>query len=100
MSTDPMSLQARQMLRCRCDALRGQELSARSAPSGSGARFSSKERLELAEVEAALVRIDEDRFGGCEDCGGAIGRQRLLAVPEARYCLGCADRRRGLEAGR
>ncbi|WP_233595400.1 MULTISPECIES: TraR/DksA C4-type zinc finger protein [Corallococcus] len=92
MSTDPMILRARQMLRCRQDALRTQRLS-----NARGVRFAPQ---ELVEVEAALVRIDEGCFGGCECCGGAIGRQRLLAVPEARYCLGCADRRRALAPGR
>lgn len=48
---------------------------------------------ELEEVEAALERIEQGLFGGCEQCGGAIGRQRLLAVPEARCCLTCADAR-------
>ncbi|WP_244224338.1 TraR/DksA family transcriptional regulator [Corallococcus sicarius] len=104
MSTDPMIIQARQMLLCRRDALRTLRESAEAVP-GSGARapslsanmhgasFTRQERLEMEEVEAALVRIEEGRFGGCERCGGAIGRHRLLAVPEARCCLTCADRR-------
>ncbi|WP_233583206.1 TraR/DksA family transcriptional regulator [Corallococcus sp. CA053C] len=104
MTTDPMILQARQMLLCRRDALRTQRESAEALPGGGArtlsfsanlhaARFARQERQEMEEVEAALVRIEEGRFGGCERCGGAIGRQRLLAVPEARCCLTCADRR-------
>ncbi|RKH61983.1 TraR/DksA family transcriptional regulator [Corallococcus llansteffanensis] len=100
-----MIIQARQMLLCRRDALRTQRECAETAVPGGGARalsfggdvpgarFARQERLEMEEVEAALVRIEEGRFGGCERCGGAIGRQRLLAVPEARCCLTCADRR-------
>lgn len=49
-------------------------------------------RRELQEIEAALRRMDEGRWGLCEDCGAAIGRQRLLALPEARHCLACRAR--------
>jgi DnaK suppressor protein len=45
---------------------------------------------ELTETRAALRRIDLGTYGRCESCGGAIGRQRLLALPTARFCLGCA----------
>ena len=45
---------------------------------------------DLAETQAALDRIACGKYGRCEACSGAIGRQRLLALPAARYCLGCA----------
>jgi DnaK suppressor protein len=45
---------------------------------------------ELSETDAALGRLERDQYGRCEVCGGAIGRQRLLALPLARYCLDCA----------
>jgi DnaK suppressor protein len=51
-------------------------------------RFDTQE--ELTETQAALRRIELGTYGRCESCGGAIGRQRLLALPTARYCLGCA----------
>ena len=44
---------------------------------------------ELQETDAALERIADGRFGRCETCGGAIGRQRLLAFPAARFCIHC-----------
>ena len=44
---------------------------------------------ELSEVNEALQRIDVGTFGSCEACGGSIGRQRLLALPEARLCNSC-----------
>lgn len=56
-------------------------------------QLSERERRELAEVEAALARIAAGAFGRCEACGGAIGKNRLRAVPEARLCIGCASRR-------
>lgn len=47
-------------------------------------------RRELAEIDAALVRIQEGRFGTCLSCGGPMGLQRLRAIPEARYCIACS----------
>jgi RNA polymerase-binding transcription factor DksA len=54
----------------------------------------SKERQELVETEAALARIEEGRFGRCDGCGGAIGRQRLLALPAVRLCIECTSKMR------
>ena len=42
---------------------------------------------ELAEVERALVRIDEGTYGVCEACGKQIGDARLEAQPYARLCV-------------
>ena len=47
---------------------------------------------ELEEIDAALRRIVEGRYGLCEACGGPIGLQRLRAIPEVRYCLACSGR--------
>jgi len=47
---------------------------------------------ELAETEAALARIEEGKFGRCDECGGAIGRQRLLALPAVRLCIECTTK--------
>jgi DnaK suppressor protein len=47
-------------------------------------------RMELAEIDAALARIREGRYGVCQSCGGPMGLQRLRAIPEARYCLACS----------
>ena len=40
----------------------------------------------LAEVRAALVRIDDGTFGRCVVDGGAIDDKRLQAVPWTPYC--------------
>ncbi len=44
---------------------------------------------ELSELNAAIDRIDNGTWGECEVCGAAIGRSRLLAIPEARRCEQC-----------
>lgn len=56
-------------------------------------RLSESERRELLEIEAALGRIAAGTFGLCESCGGAIGTQRLAALPETRFCIACMSER-------
>jgi DnaK suppressor protein len=46
-------------------------------------------RLELIAIDDALARIERRSYGKCESCGGAVGRQRLMAMPEERHCLDC-----------
>ncbi len=43
----------------------------------------------LAQVEAALARLDDGRFGICLRCHGPIGAERLAALPWAAYCIAC-----------
>jgi RNA polymerase-binding transcription factor DksA len=50
------------------------------------------ERRRLQEVEAALHRIGEGRYGVCEGCGQPIWPPRLQAVPWTRYCRRCVER--------
>ncbi|AQS66805.1 hypothetical protein [Streptomyces pactum] len=54
-------------------------------------------RMVLADVEAALERMDEGRYGLCHLCRRPIDRERLAIVPQARYCGRCRQVR---EAGR
>ena len=43
------------------------------------------------EVEDALTRLREHRFGVCESCNEPIPKARLTALPYARYCMPCAE---------
>ena len=47
-------------------------------------------RNHLVDVDAALARIAAGNYGYCERCGLAVARDRLLARPTARTCIGCA----------
>jgi DnaK suppressor protein len=51
-----------------------------------------QERREMAEVQAALARIDAGTYGVCEACGEAISPARLEAFPMARRCVHCQER--------
>ena len=92
-----------------------EELSASGSPAGSTpaadelygypARIAVSEtdgaprtRLKLTEgkvlraIEDALARIRHGRFGICQECGQAISKARLEAVPWAHLCKDCTER--------
>ena len=48
----------------------------------------------LAEIDAALKRIEEGTYGVCTNCGKEIPEDRLEALPWATLCIDC---QRGLE---
>ena len=47
---------------------------------------------DLEDVDAALARVAEGRYGTCEVCGQPIPVERLRVRPTARTCVGCAAR--------
>ncbi|AKQ70538.1 Glutamate synthase [NADPH] large chain [Myxococcus hansupus] len=69
---------------------RSHRLRARAVSEAGRLAFTDAEQQELRDIEDALTRIAHGEFGRCERCGGAMGRHRLRAVPEARHCLTCA----------
>lgn len=44
---------------------------------------------EIAQVEAALHRLDGGIYGDCADCAEPISLQRLLVLPAAQRCAPC-----------
>jgi len=50
-------------------------------------------REALADVQAALLKLDNGSFGTCEGCGQPIAPARLEAKPGARLCMECASKR-------
>lgn len=47
------------------------------------------ERARLQEVEEALDRLENGKYGKCETCGNLISPTRLEALPFARLCIEC-----------
>lgn len=43
----------------------------------------------LAAIWAAFDRLDENRYGICEQCGDEMPFERLRAMPMALHCVGC-----------
>lgn len=55
--------------------------------------MSDTDARALDAVVAALVRLDEGRYGTCVECGEPIDPARLDAIPEAALCVRCAEAR-------
>lgn len=53
----------------------------------------SEDREVIFELDDALKRIEEGNFGVCEDCGSLISKTRLKAVPSARLCIKCQEKK-------
>jgi DnaK suppressor protein len=66
----------------RMDALQAQAMA-----KASGQRRAT----QLREIDAALRRIDDGRYGDCERCEKKINPRRLEANPTVRLCIDCAS---------
>ena len=49
----------------------------------------SEARAKVAEIDAALERVEAGTYGQCEACGKPIPPARLEVVPEATLCVSC-----------
>jgi DnaK suppressor protein len=47
----------------------------------------------LSDVRSALTALDNGLYGLCEDCDEPISDRRLDAIPWARVCVKCQERR-------
>jgi len=45
----------------------------------------------IHDIDAALARMEEHRFGHCVDCGDDIDFGRLCAYPTATRCVRCQE---------
>lgn len=51
----------------------------------------------IAQIEKALLRVDEGTYETCEECGGEIGEERLEALPYATQCVSCKRQDEAME---
>ncbi|HVF55575.1 MAG TPA: TraR/DksA family transcriptional regulator [Pyrinomonadaceae bacterium] len=52
-------------------------------------RLSERESQAVADIDQALLRIEEGSYGVCARCAKPISERRLEAVPTARYDAEC-----------
>lgn len=65
----------------RMDAMQQQEMS----------RAEARRRTDdLARIQQALKRFEEDEYGWCAECGELIAFKRLEIDPAAALCIRCA----------
>lgn len=55
--------------------------------------LASNERALLWELDDALKKIEDGAFGICEECKSLITKTRLKAVPDARLCVKCQEKK-------
>lgn len=47
-------------------------------------------QAEIAQIKAALARMEADEFGFCVECGVEISEARLDVLPQTPFCASCA----------
>ncbi|MCC6328486.1 MAG: TraR/DksA family transcriptional regulator [Acidobacteria bacterium] len=52
---------------------------------------SENESRQLALIDEALLRVEDNEYGLCQNCEKEITPKRLEAIPWARYCLNCQE---------
>ncbi len=52
---------------------------------------SENESKQLTLIDEALLRIEDDEYGTCQNCEKEVNPKRLAAIPWARYCLDCQE---------
>ena len=66
---------------------------AQSVPDPVAQRRSADLQETIAEIDAALARIDAGTYGSCTQCGAAIPDERLELRPFAGRCVACTAAR-------
>ncbi len=65
------------------------DLSLRDLIQDLASRLGERESQMVADIDQALLRIDEGTYGQCARCGKPIDERRLEALPTARYDAAC-----------
>ena len=51
--------------------------------------LSEQERSQLSKVNEAIQKLEDGRYGICDECGDRIPVKRLKVVPFAKFCVTC-----------
>lgn len=65
----------------RMDALQGQAMAQATI---------ERRKIEVAQIDAALARVDNEEYGYCVACGEEIAPKRLELNPAIARCVDCA----------
>lgn len=71
------------------DAKESADLATRDVIQELSLKLGDQESQMVADIDQALLRIEEGSFGVCARCGEPIDERRLEAVPTARYDAEC-----------
>ena len=49
--------------------------------------------MKLTDISEALARINDGTYGTCANCGKPVGVERIAAIPTAKFCVACGNKR-------
>jgi DnaK suppressor protein len=52
-----------------------------------------RRQMLLKAIDGALLRLDNDSYGFCQECEGPVSGKRLEFDPTASLCIQCAEAR-------
>lgn len=79
------------------------DLSLRDVIEELALKLGERESQMVADIDQALMRLEEGSYGSCTRCGKKIDERRLEAVPTARYdavCQALIEEQQGTTARR
>ena len=50
-----------------------------------------RRRIEIAQIDAAMGRMEVNEYGYCVECGEKIAEKRLRLTPSIARCIECAE---------
>jgi DnaK suppressor protein len=71
------------------DAKESADLASRDVIQETALTLGDRESQMVADIDQALLRIEEGSYGTCARCGRPIDERRLEAMPTARYDAEC-----------
>lgn len=71
------------------DAKESADLASRDVIEEMALKLGDQESQMVADIDQALLRMEEGSYGICVRCGRAIDERRLEALPTARYDANC-----------
>ena len=60
-------------------------------------RLRGREKTFLKKIDHAIRKIDDGKFGVCEECEEPISLKRLEARPETTLCIRCKEDQERIE---
>ena len=66
-----------------------EEKALRSRALALASRLEDRQLHQLEDIDRALAKVASREYGRCERCHRPIARERLEALPAARYCVDC-----------
>jgi DnaK suppressor protein len=75
----------------KCEINDEADFAAASMDSGRDYQIYLNQKKELEEINEALKKIEEGRYGICEMCEDPIQEARLKIKPYAKYCIICRE---------